>query len=222
MQANRRAVTYSSVIVLMAVLLSVGLLQLTQTTAQSATLAAQIAVEPLYPVLTITKTVEGAAPSTDWQFFDRRYWDPFSDVTVLPAVGAVSTISVPSGAYSITEVTKDGYWLRLKECNFGNGLFPIFESGNVISDIYLGEFPSVACEFTNSKVGIELTKTVGIDPAECAQADELLVFAGTEVYYCYEVKNTGVVTFPMHWLDDDPIGNILDEFPYNLGSWRLC
>ena len=214
MHANRRAVTYSTVVIVMAVLLSAALLQLTQTTAQSASLARSLA-QMSFPVhtLTITKTVEGDAPVTDWQF-EVQGSNILSTVNV-PAAGGSTSISVPFGVYSVTEVVKPGYWLSSVTCDFPpqmmlNGTVP----DPIHADLFEGDN---ACEFVNSKVGIELTKTVGIDPAECAQADELLVFAGTEVYYCYEVKNTGVVTFPMHWLDDDPIGTILDEFPYNLG-----
>jgi hypothetical protein len=64
---------------------------------------------------------------------------------------------------------------------------------------------------------IALTKTVGLDNSTCAASDNLSVDAGTEVYYCYTVTNTGDVTFTVHDLDDDVLGNILSGFPFILG-----
>jgi len=65
---------------------------------------------------------------------------------------------------------------------------------------------------------IEMTKTVGTDPAECAMTDVLVVGQpSTEVYYCYTVNNTGDVTMPVHSLVDDMLGTLLDGEPYDLG-----
>ena len=63
---------------------------------------------------------------------------------------------------------------------------------------------------------IELTKTVGTDPAVCASTDSVTVVAGTDVTYCYEVTNNRVVTLPVHSLVDDQLGTLLNEFPYDL------
>ncbi len=56
---------------------------------------------------------------------------------------------------------------------------------------------------------IALTKTVGLDPAQCAATDSVTVPAGgggTMVTYCYTVANSGNVTFTVHDLVDDPLG----------------
>ncbi|MBN1657048.1 MAG: S8 family serine peptidase, partial [Anaerolineae bacterium] len=53
---------------------------------------------------------------------------------------------------------------------------------------------------------IELTKTVGTDPATCATTDAIEVAPGTDVYYCYEVQNTGAYTLPLHDLVDSELG----------------
>ena len=63
---------------------------------------------------------------------------------------------------------------------------------------------------------IVLTKTVGTTPGVCAATDEITVPAGTEVYYCYQVENTGDVAFNFHDLEDSELGVILDNFPYTL------
>ena len=64
---------------------------------------------------------------------------------------------------------------------------------------------------------IELTKTVGTDPEVCAPTDEITVFTGTDVHYCYEVMNTGGLTLTLHTLVDDKQGTLLSDFPYDLG-----
>ncbi len=67
-----------------------------------------------------------------------------------------------------------------------------------------------------STPAIEIVKTVGTNPATCAATDEITVPAGTEVYYCYTVTNTGDVTLNLHDLDDSELGNIFTGFNYAL------
>ncbi len=63
---------------------------------------------------------------------------------------------------------------------------------------------------------ISLAKTVGTAPGLCAGTTEITVDPGTDVYYCYEVTNTGNIPFGLHDLVDDPIGTILSGFAYVL------
>ncbi len=63
---------------------------------------------------------------------------------------------------------------------------------------------------------IELQKTVGTDQNVCASSDEIYVFAGTDVVYCYEVTNSGTLTLTNHFLDDSELGNLLNDFPFDL------
>ena len=60
---------------------------------------------------------------------------------------------------------------------------------------------------------IVLTKTVGLDPAVCATTNTQVVLAGTEVVYCYRVRNTGNIAFDFHDLYDDPLGLVLFHWP---------
>ena len=53
---------------------------------------------------------------------------------------------------------------------------------------------------------IELTKTVGTQSGVCATTDQITVTAGTTVYYCYTVKNTGNTTLDNNILSDDKLG----------------
>ena len=64
---------------------------------------------------------------------------------------------------------------------------------------------------------INLVKTVGTDPSACATTNQItLPVGGGTAVYCYEVTNTGNVTFTLHDLVDDQLGAILTSFPYTL------
>lgn len=65
---------------------------------------------------------------------------------------------------------------------------------------------SLSCEGPD----IELQKTVGTDPNSCATGDQIYVAEGSEVYYCYEVSNTGSFTLFDHNLVDSQIGTIFN------------
>ncbi len=69
---------------------------------------------------------------------------------------------------------------------------------------------------TSTGPAVSLVKTVGTTPGVCATGDNITVTAGTEVYYCYQVENTGDVTFNFHDLVDSDLGTILNDFPYTL------
>ncbi len=63
---------------------------------------------------------------------------------------------------------------------------------------------------------ITLDKTVGTVSGVCSTTDTITVPAGTEVFYCYEVTNTGDVAFEVHNLVDDQLGTILSGFAFVL------
>jgi hypothetical protein len=63
---------------------------------------------------------------------------------------------------------------------------------------------------------IELAKTVGLAPGVCATTSDIEVSAGTAVYYCYTVTNTGNITLALHDLDDDQLGTIFTGLAYDL------
>jgi len=64
--------------------------------------------------------------------------------------------------------------------------------------------------------GISLVKTVGTTDGVCATTSSISVTAGTTVYYCYEVTNTGNVTLNLHDLVDDRLGTIFTGLAYAL------
>lgn len=63
---------------------------------------------------------------------------------------------------------------------------------------------------------ITTTLTVGTDSSTCATTSAITVTGSTDVYYCYEVTNTGNVTLTRHDLDDSQLGTILADFPFTL------
>jgi hypothetical protein len=69
---------------------------------------------------------------------------------------------------------------------------------------------------TVNVAGIEIVKTVGTDPGVCGTESSITVPAGTEVYYCYTVTNTGDVTLNLHDLVDDQLGTLFTGFAYAL------
>jgi subtilisin-like proprotein convertase family protein len=59
---------------------------------------------------------------------------------------------------------------------------------------------------------LALTKTVGLDPTACATESNLTIEAGgggSDVTYCYYMTNTGNVTFTLHHVNDDQLGDVL-------------
>jgi hypothetical protein len=59
---------------------------------------------------------------------------------------------------------------------------------------------------------VRLRKTVGTGTG-CAATDAISVAAGTRITYCYQVTNTGDVTFTTHALTETQLGTILFEYP---------
>lgn len=68
--------------------------------------------------------------------------------------------------------------------------------------------------------GILLVKTVGLEPIfkqeDCPTTELVYAPAGTRVYYCYRVANTGTVTLARHTLVDNLLGTVLNDFPFQL------
>ena len=67
---------------------------------------------------------------------------------------------------------------------------------------------------------ISLAKTVGTTPGVCPTTSSISVAAGTTVYYCYEVTNTGDVTLNLHDLTDDVLGTHRHRPQLRAGAWQ--
>ena len=81
-----------------------------------------------------------------------------------------------------------------------------------VVDVGLRPAPAVA----GGAPAINLTTTVGTDPARCATGDSIVVGPGTLVVYCHTVENTGGVSLSRHDLVDSELGTVLNNFPYTL------
>jgi hypothetical protein len=57
-------------------------------------------------------------------------------------------------------------------------------------------------------ISIELEKTVGTTANQCATTSTITVPAGTTVFYCYTITNTGEFTLTLHNLQDSELGAI--------------
>ncbi len=103
-----------------------------------------------------------------------------------------------------------------------NGQWDFCVSDNAAQD--LGDIGaitvSVACSAPPAP-GIVFTKTVGTDPNVCATTDSITIPAGgggTDVTYCYAMRNTGNITADLHTVVDDQLGTVLGpDFPAAVG-----
>jgi hypothetical protein len=75
---------------------------------------------------------------------------------------------------------------------------------------------SATATATVTVADIALIKTVGTTPGVCALTTSIDVPAGTQVFYCYTVINTGDVTLNLHNLVDSKLGPIFLGFPFAL------
>jgi hypothetical protein len=67
---------------------------------------------------------------------------------------------------------------------------------------------------TPSSSSIVFTKTVGLDPNECAEKDSLpQVPENGIVYYCYQIEYTGTISASCHTLLDSVLGSVLNNIP---------
>ncbi len=114
MQERKRSIIYSGVMAAVALVLSVALLQLAQFGGQ-ATARAETQLDA--STLTITKTVMGSAPSSDWAFVivaqngvevDNQLVEGAVTKTI-PAIGGSLSLTMAAEYVTVTEVTKPGY-----------------------------------------------------------------------------------------------------------------
>ena len=68
--------------------------------------------------------------------------------------------------------------------------------------------------------GVILVKTVGLMPIlnqlDCPSTEFVYAQAGTRVYYCYRIANTGAITLTRHNLVDNLLGIILENYSFSL------
>ncbi|HRQ40767.1 MAG TPA: proprotein convertase P-domain-containing protein [Chloroflexota bacterium] len=140
-----------------------------------------------------------------------RLWD-WLDGTMNATVGN-PTVTIPmSAGWGERWADISGYAGQSIEAAFNlSSDTSVQLAGLAIDDVTV-----TACEPVGGAPAISLSKTVGTTPGVCATTDEITVGAGTTVYYCYQVENTGDTTLNFHDLVDTELGVILNDFPYTL------
>ena len=172
--------------------------------------------QPWNTTVTDTLTISNTGDAQlDWTVFEEdtaAYCSAPADIS-WASVNLSSGMTAPGGSSSV-EVTFDS-----------TGLYAGTYTGNLCitsNDPDPGpgngtDLVVVPLELTvEAAPSIDLVKTVGLDPASCATSSTLTVVGSADVYYCYEVTNTGNITLTLHDLDDSKLGNLFAAFTYDL------
>ncbi|HSN77416.1 MAG TPA: choice-of-anchor J domain-containing protein, partial [Anaerolineae bacterium] len=132
---------------------------------------------------------------------------PWLSVSPANGVNAGGTNTVGTVSFDSTGLANGTYTARM--CVFSNDRDPGPGNGTglVIVPVTLN---------VGGAAGISLVKTVGTTPGVCAATSSITVLAGTTVYYCYTVTNTGSVALNLHTLVDDQLGTIFSGLNYAL------
>jgi uncharacterized repeat protein (TIGR01451 family) len=122
----------------------------------------------------------------------------------------------PGSFHRIGESTGSGNtdWV----CSQPFGTAPNFtlSATNTLPASFAGRALDHIGSFNFPTASISLVKTVGTDPGVCAATTAIGVNAGTTVYYCYTVTNTGNITLNLHDLTDDQLGAIFSGLNFAL------
>lgn len=76
--------------------------------------------------------------------------------------------------------------------------------------------PAAADDAGGHAISMTVTATLDGRASSCGPQTSLALPAGTFVFFCYEVTNTGSVTLTRHDLSDGQFGAILTNFPFTL------
>ena len=79
---------------------------------------------------------------------------------------------------------------------------------------YVDDMAIYACGQPDA--GIQLEKTVGLDPTSCGSDSYIDAVTGAEVVYCYTATNVGTSTLITHTLQDDQLGTIFTDMVISL------
>ncbi|MCB9121263.1 MAG: right-handed parallel beta-helix repeat-containing protein [Caldilineaceae bacterium] len=154
--------------------------------------------------VTVRKQVSGQAPTSTW-----RFAGDLGDFE-LPAGGGDLRFAPAAGVVQIAEEPKPGYDTAVA-CSNG-------AAGAQSALLALAPGENVSCTFaaTEQPSGASLRKTVGLAPGECATSSVIAVPAGTTVYYCYTVTNSGDAPLATHALSDSKFGDIIPALAHPL------
>ncbi len=151
--------------------------------------------------------VKDATPADNTPFTFTNSIDSMPFTLRDPVSRTMTFTNVVPGAYYVLEEAAAAGWdltdiTCVESVNQNSAVSVPFRA----AEIQLDPGETVTCTFENKQASIEMTKTVGTDPAVCATTDAITVTAGTEVVYCFTVANTGALTLTSHLLDDPTLG----------------
>ncbi|MBE2236535.1 MAG: right-handed parallel beta-helix repeat-containing protein [Caldilineaceae bacterium] len=152
--------------------------------------------------LTVRQTVTGQTPVIDWEF------EGDLEAFTLPAAGGQRQFSVPAGVYLVQSRHRISYAPSVVCTNSAGGGSQVL--------LVLAPGDEVSCTFAavERTTGLVLRKTVGLAPERCGISDIIGIPAGTSVYYCYTILNTGEVPLSLHSLADSEAGPVLADLDY--------
>ncbi|HQY90697.1 right-handed parallel beta-helix repeat-containing protein [Caldilinea sp.] len=152
--------------------------------------------------LTVRQTVTGQTPVIDWEF------EGDLEAFTLPAAGGQQQFSLPAGVYLVQSKHRISYAPSVACTNSAGGGSQVL--------LVLAPGDAVSCTFTavERTTGLMLYKTVGLAPDRCGISDIIGVPAGTSVYYCYTILNTGETPLSLHSLADSEAGPVLADLDY--------
>ncbi len=154
--------------------------------------------------VSVRKVVSGLAPASAW-----RFAGDLGDFEV-PASGGEVRFAPAAGVVQIAEEPKPGYDTTVTCSNGAAGAQSAF--------LALAPAENVSCTFAaiEQPSGVSLQKTVGLVPGECAPSSVIAVPAGTTVYYCYTVTNSGDAPLAVHALTDSKFGVVFPALAHEL------
>ncbi len=152
--------------------------------------------------VTIRQSVAGQTPALDWEFTGDL------GAFTLPAAGGERQFSAPAGVYQVKNTRRVSYTPSVT-CTNGAG-------GGSQTLLVLAPGEQVSCTFAavERTTALMLSKTVGLTPGECGVSEVIGVPAGTVVYYCYTILNTGASPLALHSLSDSEAGPVLADLDY--------
>ena len=175
---------------------SIGGESITLTPAYQADIACIFTMTAQPATVTIIKRVVGQPPISTW-----RYNGDLGSFEA-PAEGGAQQFTSAAGAVQIIEGDKAGYQSEVSCSDGAGGVRAVL--------LVLAPGEQVTCTFTATEqpAGIRVRKTVGLSADGCSEAEMIAVPAGTTVFYCYTITNSGEAPLALHNLEDSEAGMV--------------
>lgn len=191
----------------------------------SASASAQAKVN--VPSIILTKTV-GLSPDECWE---TRALTVTAGTVVYYCYTVQNTSHIPLKLHSLTDADVGEIFSQQELALAPHQVIRTVDLGRVISQTVKTDATGKAVWTAETSDGaqaraqaqaivrvptIKVSKTVGADPTECASKTEITAQAGDQVFYCYTVENTGMVTLGSHDVWDSQFGVLLEDAHFDL------